>query len=316
MQFSARMLAGLAGTVLVAATAAAQTPQPQPNPNRTVVLVNGEPITQREVDAVIAIGKGPNTQPISKEQQKELEANAVNLLVEDLLMRQYLRKNVQAVPPAEIDKEMKDLIADLAKQKPPMTLADFLKETGQTEQQLRNDMGSRLQWKNYVSPQLTDQVVKQYYDTNKIFFDKVLVRASHILLSVPANANQNDRQMIYNRLAAIRQEIMAGKIQFAEAAAKYSDCPSKQHGGDIGLFPYKFAVLPPFAQAAFSMKVGDLSDVVATDYGYHLIKVTDRTNGQPSNFEVIKTEVKEVYAQEIYQSIITEQRRTAKIDRQ
>jgi parvulin-like peptidyl-prolyl isomerase len=310
MQLSARILAALAGTILLAGTAAAQAQNA-----KTVALVNGEPITQREVDAVAQMAlAGHATQPISTEQRKEIEANAINLLVEDMLMRQYLRKNAPAVPPADIEKELQDLVAELAKQKPPQTLADFLKETGQTEQQLRNDMSARLQWKAFINPRLTDQVVKQYYDANKVFFDKVLVRASHILLSVPANASQADKQMIYNRIMAIRQEILSGKIQFSDAAVKYSDCPSKKNGGDIGLFPYKFAVLEPFAKAAFSMKIGDMSDIVATDFGYHIIKVTDRTTGQPSNFDAIKNEVKEIYAQEIYQTIISDQRRSAKIE--
>jgi parvulin-like peptidyl-prolyl isomerase len=82
------------------------------------------------------------------------------------------------------------------------------------------------------------------------------------------------------------------------------------------LFPYKFAVLEPFAKAAFSMKVGDVSEVVATDFGYHIIKVTDRTQGQASNFEAIKNEVKEIFGQEMYQMIINQQRRDAKIEMQ
>jgi parvulin-like peptidyl-prolyl isomerase len=308
MKLSAQILAVLAGTVLLTGTATAQPT------NRTMATVNGEPITKKEVDAVIeSSGMGKTPQPITKEQQKELEDNAVNLLIDDMLMRQYLRKNAPPPPAAEVDKEMHDLATELGKTQ--KTLADFLKQTGQTEQQLRSDMAARLQWRSFVDPRLTDAIVKKYYEDNKVFFDKVLVRASHVLLSVPATASQNDKQMIYNRIVAIRQEIMSGKLQFAEAAAKYSDCPSKKNGGDIGLFPYKFAVLEPFARAAFSMKVGDVSEVVATDFGYHLIKVTDRTQGQPSTFEAIKSEVKEIYAQEIYQLIITDQRRTAKIER-
>jgi parvulin-like peptidyl-prolyl isomerase len=309
MTLSARNWAVLAGTLLLASTAAAQTPT-----DKVMALVNGEPITKREVDAVIKASTGKIPQPLPEAQRKELEANAVNLLTEDLLMRQYLRKNAQPAQPAEIEKELQDLVAELAKVK--QSLADFLKETEQTEQQLRTDMAARIQWRSFVNPRLTEPVVKKYYDDNKVFFDKVLVRASHVLLNVPANATQNDRQMIYNRIVAIRQEIMTGKVQFTEAATKYSDCPSKKSGGDIGLFPRKFAVLEPFAAAAFSMKVGDVSDIVATDFGYHIIKVTDRTQGQPSSFEAIKNEVKEIYAQEIYQMIITEQRRTAKIEMQ
>jgi parvulin-like peptidyl-prolyl isomerase len=230
-----------------------------------------------------------------------------------MLMRQYLRQQVPAANPQEVVKEMQDLVAALAKDK--QTLPDFLKATGQSEAQLKNDIGARLQWKAFITPRLTDQVVKQYYDANKFFFDKVLVRASHVLLKVAPNASQNDRQLVYNRILQIRQDIMSGKIKLEDAAKQVSECPSKENGGDIGLFPYKFVVSEPFAKAAFSMRIGEVSEVVPTEFGYHIIKVTDRTQGQPSDFNAIKLEVKEIYAQEIYQYIIGEQKKVAKIEK-
>jgi parvulin-like peptidyl-prolyl isomerase len=306
MKLSMRTLASLAGLLVLAVGAYAQQ-----HPS-AVAVVNGDPILASELEAVLKTVSQPPT-PMTEGQKAELRASALNMLIEDLLMRQYLRKNAPAADPKEVEKEVQELVVALAKDN-KQTLADFLKQTGQTEVQMRADIAARLQWKSFITPRLTDPTVKQYYDNNKIFFDKVLVRASHILLKVPANASANDRQMIYNRIVAIRQEVMTGKVQFQDAAKKYSECPSKDNGGDIGLFPYKFAVLEPFAKAAFGMKVGDISDVVATDFGYHIIKVTDRTQGQPSNFETIKNEVKEIYAQEIYQYIISEQRKVAKID--
>jgi parvulin-like peptidyl-prolyl isomerase len=307
MKLSLRILAGLAGMMIMVGGARAQVPAQKP-----AAVVNGEPITQSELSAVLKTTQPDSTTPLTESQKKELQGNALNLLVEDMLMRQFLRKNAPAANPQEVEKEVQELIAALAKDK--QTLQDFLKASGQSEVQLRGDIGARLQWKGYITPRLSDEAVKKYYTDNKIFFDKVLVRASHILLKVPANASPNDKQLIFNRMVTIRQEILAGKIQFQDAAKKYSECPSKDNGGDIGLFPYKFAVLEPFAKAAFSMKIGDMSDVVATDFGYHIIKVTDRTNGQPSDFQQIKVEVKEIYAQEIYQYIVAEQRRNAKIE--
>jgi parvulin-like peptidyl-prolyl isomerase len=307
MKLSLRILAGLAGMMILAGGARAQVPAQKP-----AAVVNGEPIPQSELSAVLKTTQPESTTPLTEAQKKELQGNALNLLVEDMLMRQFLRKNAPAANPQEVEKEVQELVAALAKDK--QSLQDFLKASGQSEVQLRGDIAARLQWKGYITPRLTDDAVKKYYTDNKIFFDKVLVRASHILLKVPANASPNDKKLIYDRMVAIRQEILAGKIQFQDAAKKYSECPSKENGGDIGLFPYKFAVLEPFARAAFSMKIGDMSDVVATDFGYHVIKVTDRTNGQASDFQQIKVEVKEIYAQEIYQYIVSEQRRNAKIE--
>jgi parvulin-like peptidyl-prolyl isomerase len=70
----------------------------------------------------------------------------------------------------------------------------------------------------------------------------------------------------------------------------------------------------PFAKAAFALKVGDISDVVQTDFGYHLIKVTDRKAGTASDFNKIKEEVREMLVEELRVQILAEQRQTAKVE--
>ncbi len=117
-------------------------------------------------------------------------------------------------------------------------------------------------------------------------------------------------------METIRQDVLANRLDFAEAAKRYSDCPSKDKGGDIGPFPYKFVVVEPFARAAFAMRKGEVSDIVVTDFGLHLIKVTDRTLGEPTTFESAKDSVREVMAQdmELFQHILADQRKAARIE--
>ena len=78
----------------------------------------------------------------------------------------------------------------------------------------------------------------------------------------------------------------------------------------------QFDVVDSFAKAAFSMKVGEISGVVATDYGYHIIKVTDRNAGKPSTYESVRDAVREIWSQdvELYQRIIADQRKASKIE--
>jgi peptidyl-prolyl cis-trans isomerase C len=312
-------LAGLAAAALLAGRLAAQTPAqapagtaiPAPQQTKAAAMVNGEVIPMSDVMAVLSQNT-PFATPPTKAQEREMQMAAVQLLIEQALMRQFLSKNAPPPPAAEIAKEIADLAEALKKDK--LTLADFYKETGQTEAQLRAEIGMQLQWKAYVTPKLPEPVVKAYYDANKLFFDKVFVRASHILIKLAPNPTTAERQAAQTKLTAIRQEIMAGKLDFAEAARKYSECPSNKNGGDLGPFPYKFAVLEPFAKAAFAMKVGDVSDVVTTDFGLHIIKVTNRDNGQPSDYAKIKDEVKQIQAREMYQAVIAEQRRVSRIE--
>jgi parvulin-like peptidyl-prolyl isomerase len=86
------------------------------------------------------------------------------------------------------------------------------------------------------------------------------------------------------------------------------------NGGDIGFFPRKWAVAEPFAKAAFSLKVGELSEVVHTEFGAHLIKVTERKNGTSSTYEKVKDDVRDYFVQEMRQSVIEQQRKVAKVE--
>jgi peptidyl-prolyl cis-trans isomerase C len=172
-----------------------------------------------------------------------------------------------------------------------------------------------LQWTGFVKDNLSEADVKRYYDENRDFFDQVSVKASHVVLRLAPNAPEGERQAARARLLALRQEIVSGKLDFAEAAKKNSQCPSAPNGGDLGYFPRKFAVQEPFARAAFALKVGDVSDVVQTDYGLHIIKVTDRRkDGQPSSYDKIKEEVREIAAEELRHDILARQRKASQID--
>lgn len=89
------------------------------------------------------------------------------------------------------------------------------------------------------------------------------VRASHILVKTEAEANQ------------IKKDIDAGTISFEEAAKKYSQCPSKAQGGDLGYFG-RGMMVKPFEEASFDGEVGKVSNPVQTQFGWHLIKVVDK----------------------------------------
>src|SRR3972149_5470536 len=85
-------------------------------------------------------------------------------------------------------------------------------------------------------------------------------------------------------------EIMVKKqldngADFAEMARKYSTCPSAENGGDIGFFQRKGSIVEEFAIVAFSMEVGEISEPVETQFGYHIIKVTDKEEGKDISYE-------------------------------
>jgi parvulin-like peptidyl-prolyl isomerase len=301
-------------TTALLATWATQANAQSPGADKIAARVNGENITIAELQAVL--DARPSPVPISKDLQHEMRKAAIDMLVDDLLMRQFLRKAVPAVDPAEVQKEYDKLKDALAKQKPAKTMEQFLQEGKMTANMLRGDIIARMQWKAYLTNRYTEAEIKSYYQANKIFFDNVVVHAEHILVKLAPNASAEEKQKAKAKLETIRQEIAAGKITFEDAARKYSDCPSKKDGGDIGHFPYKFVVVEPFAQAAFAAKEGAITDIVTTEFGYHIIKVLERSQGEPSLFEQSKDVIRDVMANEndLYQTILSGQKKNAKIE--
>src|SRR5262249_4090694 len=158
---------------------------------------------------------------------------------------------------ADIARWMSQLEATLKAQ--GHTLGEFYKERGLSEEQLRQSVIGMLQWAGYVKCRLSDNELKQYYELNRDFFDQVSVRASHIMVRVSQTASESGRQAAKARLVGLRQELLSGKTDFAEAVKKHSQCPSAANGGDVGYFPRKFAFEEAFARAAFALKPGEIS---------------------------------------------------------
>lgn len=292
-----------------ASTAALAQTKPSHQP---AAMVNGEPIMIEEIDAVLK-HETPTANPPTEIQRRQMQLEALSLVIDDRLVQQFLRKNGPAIPPAEVHKKLAELEGSLKVQ--GRTITDFLKENGLTMVQLQADTLKMLQWAAFVRQQIQEAELRRYYEENKDYFDQIKVRASHIVFRIPGSATPAEIQASRAKLENLRQEIVSGKIDFAEAARKYSQCPSAQDGGNIGYFYRKYTVQEPIAKTAFAMKVGEMSEVIQSDYGLHFIKVTDRkANGPPSDYEKIREEVRESCAIEMMNNLVAQQRKIAKIE--
>jgi peptidyl-prolyl cis-trans isomerase C len=308
------MLAGAGGVILTAGMLLAQSPgaEPKAAESKVAAVVNGETITLADVETVLQM-RGPLPVELPAAKRRQLQYEALGLLMDNVLMEQFLRKSGPRIDEAEVNKRLTELEQSI--KKAGKTLTDYYKESKQTETQVRQALLQMLQWETYARARLNDVDIKRYYDENKDFFDGVTVRASHILLRIARTSADAERQANRQKLLAIRQEIISGQVDFAAAAKKYSQCPSAAEGGDIGSFPRKMVVDESFAKAAFALAVGQVSDVVATDFGLHLIKVTERKAGdKPSEFEKIKDVVRDFCIEELRQVILAQQRTAAKIE--
>ena len=301
-------LAVAAALVVLVPHSPAQTPKLATGP---AAVVNSEPISLGEVETVLKMMPAPPT-PLTEAQQKAMRHDALEMLIMDALLRQFLNKHGRPVHSAEIAKQMEELQKALKSQN--HTLQEFLRDTSQSEAHLRLDITKKLQWDDYVNKLMSEPVLRRYYEENKDYYDRVTVRASHILLRVSPSSSEGDYLAAQQKLQDLRNKILAGQLDFAKAAHDFSQCDSAPRGGDIGYFPRKWVVDEKVAKTAFALKVGDVSDVIRTEYGCHLIKLTDRKPGQPSTYEAMKEEVRENYGMEIREALLAQERKAAKVE--
>ena len=137
---------------------------------------------------------------------------------------------------------------------------------------------------------VNDAEVKEFYDANTAKFQNDEQRhASHILIGIGGGTNK-DKAAAKEKAAGILAELKKNPKLFAELAKKYSQDPSGAKGGDLGTFG-RGAMVKPFDDAVFSMKVGQISDLVESEFGYHIIRL-DGISGQNTSFDSLKLQIK------------------------
>ncbi|MFI3210364.1 MAG: peptidylprolyl isomerase [Peptostreptococcaceae bacterium] len=147
---------------------------------------------------------------------------------------------------------------------------------------------------------ITDEDAKTYYDSNKDEFEIDEVDASHILISTMddegTSFDEEQKEEARAKAQGILDRINAGE-DFAELAKEFSDDPgSGSLGGELGFFG-KGEMVPEFEEASFELQVGEVSELVETYFGYHIIKVNDKNEGIV-DFEEVKDELKEMLVQQ------------------
>jgi peptidyl-prolyl cis-trans isomerase C len=305
-------LAPLVTGALWAHQALSQTPPAaKPAESKPAAVVNGTAIPMADVEAGIK-ARGGFRPDLPDAKRREAQMYILSNLIDDLLLQQFLNKSGIKADAAEVKKQIEDLEAALKQEK--KTLQDYCRENFITEAKLRSGAACYAQWTSYVNSHVSDKDLKKFFEEARDFFDGTTVHVSHIMMKVAPNADEAQRKEVKDKLLAIRAHIVAGNLDFADAAKKYSQSESAASGGDLGFIQRKGDVEEPFAKAAFAMKSGEVSDVVATEFGLHLIKVIERKPGPAADFDKIKDRVHFCCVAELREAILAEQRKAAKIE--
>lgn len=277
-----------------------------------VAIVNGEPLSAEKFNARIKELASAGQVPVGY--INNLKQRMVEGMVDKMLLDQAVSKSGVKVTETDIDNKIKQSRADFAVMKKfggdrVGTFEGMLKKMGIKPETMRDSMKQALVIEALLKTTgyapMTDDEIKVFYDDNQgKFRQPETVRARHILIKVPRqNPSEKDWTTAEAKIKSIRKDIVDNKKDFAEVAKVESEGPSKTKGGDLGFFA-KQQMVPPFAEAAFSMKDGGLSAPVKTSFGWHIIK---RESSKPSSvlpFDEIKGLLRSQLSQQKFQGAI------------
>lgn len=236
------------------------------NNDEVVARVNGEIITRNDLYDAMVMQTGQDTLD--------------NLISKKIIEQEAEKQNIK-VSDADIEKELKKLAEYYGGQDAfEQTVAssnmsmDDVKKDVVLNVQLEKLMGSKIT--------VTDEEIKKYFEANTdSFATPEQVKVSHILVDSEEKASQ------------VKQQLAAGK-DFAELAKEYStDTASKDLGGDLGMVS-KGEMVEGFEKAAFALEAGQISEPVKTEFGYHIIKVSEKNAAQSGTLEENKDEIKDI----------------------
>ena len=307
-----------------AAGQGATSPAPAPvNPDLPAVRVNGAPILNKEVGEAIADflrnqGAPPN---LPQEQMQQVHQMVVDALIgRELLFQKAKAEGITAMQP-EIDA----VIAESRKGFPTEEAwQQSLKQQGLDTVSLNAAITRSILIDKGIKQLVLDKIVisdgdlKTYYDAHPDEMRKPEeVHASHILFKVPESATPESKAPIRKKADDTLAKVKAGE-DFAKLARENSEDPgSAPNGGDLGFFR-RGQMVGPFEDAAFALTIGQISGIVETQYGYHIIKVTEKHEAGTASLQEVsdplRNFLKQKQAREKMQSLLSELRATAKVE--
>lgn len=270
--------------------------------SKTVAKVDGIEIKQKEVDAYMNSIKSQDTSgEITSDEEKlnALEADIIDSLIIIKLLEKYAEENNITVTDEEVNEQVKLLMDTYSSEK---DFEKYLKEKGIDKRFLEGVLRSQLLSSKIYSKVtadviVTEEEVKQYYEDNKntLFLVPAKVKASHILAIFPwvednSEETEEGREKALEKIKMVEDKLKDGG-DFEDLARQYSDDgTSGENGGDLGYIS-KGQMVEEFEEALFSLDVGEVSEIVETEYGFHIIKATDRQEEYIQKFDEVEESI-------------------------
>lgn len=286
-----------------------------------VATVNGQNITKQQLQELFNAAlqaSGAKIQDLNPQQQ----VGGYTQLLQDLIMDKLVAEASagENVTDADVDAELAKIKGQFPDDK---AFQEQIAQAGMTPEKLKENIRTGLQQSRWMksqvkTPEVTDEQAKAFYDSNiKDFEQPEMVKASHILFMVDPDASADVVKQKEEAATKAAERAAAGE-DFTKLAKELSEEPgASESGGDLGFFP-KDRMVPEFADAAFAQKIGDISKPVKTQFGWHVIKVTDKKAAGTVPFDQVKEQVvsylKSNSQREAVQGVLNKLKESAKIE--
>ena len=294
-----------------AAVETAVAPEAAPVEDKVMVTVNGTPIMQSAVDEKIApqlemakqMGQSPTEAVLNNFRKRVLEG----MIRENLIKSKIEEKKIKVT-----DEEVDAKIKEIAEQQGVSVeqLIDSAKTRGYDLDKIKEQVRMGAGFDKLMEAEsekdafkVSDEDAKKYYDENiEMYSSPALVKVSHILAGGRGFDSFDDAKKAEakTKIEEVQKKLKDG-MPFEEAAKQFSDCPSKEDGGDLKVYISKDGKIDgkgrpgamdvTFSEAAFTLKTGEYGEPVKTPFGYHIIKCTDKKAAEVKTFDDVKKSI-------------------------
>jgi peptidyl-prolyl cis-trans isomerase C len=271
-----------------------------------IARVDGEDLKKSDFDLLIKnveLGRGP----VPAEQRDQVYRGMLDRLITYKVLEHEAAKRKISATDAEVEDRLRGMRAQFPNDdefKKALAARNMSEDRLRADSRVEIAIGKMIDGETAALPQVTDAEAKDFYDKNPDKFQQDdSVRASHILLLVDEKADAATKKKTRAEIDAILKKARAG-ADFAALAKAHSKDGSAAQGGDLGYFG-KGRMVPEFEQAAFALKPGEISDVVTTQFGYHIIKLTERKPASAVPIETVSDQLKQC---------LTEQKKKERVD--
>lgn len=266
-----------------------------------VAVVNSESIYYQDVDAaakqmIIQTGLSKNVSYKDSVIQKQ----ALDWIIANTLLRQETKKYTIEVKDQEVDGAIEQIKKNFPSEE---RFAEALQQENISMRKFRENIVVDLKVQKLLEqevvsqiPEIKEEDIKKYYNENILMFqENEQARARHILIRVKEDASETEVKKARKKIESILAKLKQGQ-DFIELAKTSSEGPSAAKGGDLGFFS-RGDMVKAFDDVVFSLKKGEISDIVRTNFGFHIIKLEDLKTSHQTPLEKVKDQIKEILKQ-------------------